>query len=544
MRWKPICIALLLAALPSVPARPATFTDAPILEDRGIRDFDRTVTRAELGRDLFGEPYATVVVGNVDVYDRFPYLEARWFQVVTDPAWNRVLAGEIDGRLFAVDGTATPFGALRSPHGLATDEYDRVWVADTGNDRVLVFAARTEYDRIDLEPLFAIDGLSAPYDVAFSDGGTPFVPADDRVYVSDTGRNRVVAFDVRASEATEAFAIGDLGRGPGHFAGPLAIAVGRTGGAATSTVYVADAHNGRIVALRDRGDRFDWAGETAAAGTITSLDTDHWGAVYAASPAGGTITKYTADLAALATLDDGHRPRAFHIPFVNRTDHRAGTVRRVGQGSGVIVDSWTDTSGIRLVRLGVEVKDLHVQAASDVAADFVTTDRAAVRADFLDADGHTVRSVDLGTRDAGAQHVSFVPANLEGIPGGEPVLRITAASPYGEDGAAQAQASFPWNGAGPVPDQVRLIGNEPNPFRSGTAIRFSVPAGATSFDLRVFDIAGRLVRQLDGGAIAPGVHVRNWDGTDQAGRAVRAGIYFVQLGVGDRVATKKVVLLR
>lgn len=538
-------LRMLPALLPTASAVAATFTDAPLLADQGVQALDRTVSRSELDRELFGEPYATVVVGHVDVYDVFPYLEARWFEVVADPAWNRLLAGELGGRVFAFDGDAASFGSLDTPHGLSTDEYGRVWVADTGNHRILALATRTEFGRIDLEPLFAINGLSRPYDVAFSDGGTPFAPGDDRVYVADTGRNRVVAFDVLESGAREAFAIGDLGRGVGHFAGPLAITVGRSEGAASGAVYVTDAHNGRIVQLRDRADHFEWVAQTPHAAVVTSLDTDEWGSLYATSPSEGTVTKYAADLTPLATLAGADHPRAFHVPFVNRTDHRTGEVRRVGQGSGLVVEEWTDTSGIRLVKLGVDVKDLRVQAGNAVTADFTTTDRAAVRADFSDESGRVIRSIDLGTREAGAQHVSFEAADLSGVPSGTTTLRVSAASAYGGNDVARAETEFPWTGSDvPGSTSGQLIGNEPNPFRSRTAIRFYVPRENAAVQLRVFDIAGRLVRVLDEGTSPEGVQVRSWDGTDQTGRGVRAGIYFVQLGVDGAVATKKVVLLR
>ena len=46
----------------------------------------RRVAREQAGRDLFANPYATVAIANVDVYDRFPYLETRQFEVVSDHA--------------------------------------------------------------------------------------------------------------------------------------------------------------------------------------------------------------------------------------------------------------------------------------------------------------------------------------------------------------------------------------------------------------------------------------------------------------------------
>ena len=55
-------------------------------------------------RDLFANPYATVTIANVDVYDRFPYLETREFEVVSDTRWNRLVYGERGQSLSAYDG--------------------------------------------------------------------------------------------------------------------------------------------------------------------------------------------------------------------------------------------------------------------------------------------------------------------------------------------------------------------------------------------------------------------------------------------------------
>jgi len=539
---KPSFLAL-ASLLAGGAATAGTFTDAPILPDAGIAAFDRSVARDQVGKDLFSAPWATAVIGRVDVYDGFPYLEARWFQIVSDPEWNRLVYGEVGGDLRALAGD------LREPRGLATDERGRVWVADSGNGRVLAFVSSSELDRLTLVPLYEIGGLARPYGVAFSDRGTPFAAADDRLYVADAGGNRVVAYDAGESGATFAFEIGTLGGGPGAFAGPLAIAVGRRDGAHTRDVYVADSHNARIVRLVDAGDRFEWAGEVAhAAGTVTSLDTDHWGSVYAASPESG-VTKYSADLARVAALSDGvTRARAFHVPFVTRTDHRTGETRRLGQGAGLLVEEWSDASGIRLVRLGVDVVDLRVSADDDLRARLTLTDRADVVTEIVDATtGRVVHAKNWGTSDAGELSLVVSTEELSGpLVDGDWIWRVRAHSAYPDAEDAEAQAAFEWTG-GPTGAvaEARVIGNQPNPFRASTSIRFAIPGTAPSlYDLRVFDVAGRVVCVLGEGTIDPGVHEATWDGRDAAGRDASSGIYFYQLVVGHETSTGKMVLLR
>lgn len=83
----------------------------------------------------------------------------------------------------------------------------------------------------------------------------------------------------------------------------------------------------------------------------------------------------------------------------------------------------------------------------------------------------------------------------------------------------------------------------PNPFRTATAIGFSLPK-AGDVRLRVYDVAGRLVRTLQSGALAAGRHVRVWDGRTDAGASASPGVYFSRLESGGRVQSHRVVMLR
>jgi len=144
--FRPIIHALVaLTVLPAL-ASAESFRPSPLVPSAGIDALNRSVTQQNLGRDLFGSPYASVVIGNVDVYDRFPYVEARYFQVVSDPAWDRLVYGEIDRGVSAFDGAQSGAGALDGPRGLAVDADGRIFVADSGNHRVLELITRSEFD--------------------------------------------------------------------------------------------------------------------------------------------------------------------------------------------------------------------------------------------------------------------------------------------------------------------------------------------------------------------------------------------------------------
>jgi FtsP/CotA-like multicopper oxidase with cupredoxin domain len=81
----------------------------------------------------------------------------------------------------------------------------------------------------------------------------------------------------------------------------------------------------------------------------------------------------------------------------------------------------------------------------------------------------------------------------------------------------------------------------PNPTAAGADIHLSLPQAGPA-KLRVFDLGGRLVRGLSDGAFAAGTTEVRWDGNDDAGRQVPAGIYFVTFdGAAGRRTTKLVV---
>lgn len=69
---------------------------------------------------------------------------------------------------------------------------------------------------------------------------------------------------------------------------------------------------------------------------------------------------------------------------------------------------------------------------------------------------------------------------------------------------------------------------------------FANPEGA-EVTIRIFDVTGALVRRnLD----SESATVKYWDGRDQGGSQVRAGIYIYQIEVGEEVLTGTVVVAK
>ena len=92
----------------------------------------------------------------------------------------------------------------------------------------------------------------------------------------------------------------------------------------------------------------------------------------------------------------------------------------------------------------------------------------------------------------------------------------------------------------------RLVGVSPNPAAGlgvASRIAFTLPR-ASRVTLEVYDVRGARVRRLLAGAETPaGTSSPTWDGRDDQGRAVPAGLYFVALEADGQVDRARVVRL-
>ncbi|NNE43607.1 MAG: T9SS type A sorting domain-containing protein, partial [Gemmatimonadetes bacterium] len=93
------------------------------------------------------------------------------------------------------------------------------------------------------------------------------------------------------------------------------------------------------------------------------------------------------------------------------------------------------------------------------------------------------------------------------------------------------------------PDQDQAVRAFPNPFHDGTHIHFASER-AQPVSVKIFDTGGRLVRVLKDGRAEAGPGSVRWDGRDEAGRRVAAGIYHYEVRTEGRRDRGKVVLVR
>jgi hypothetical protein len=90
----------------------------------------------------------------------------------------------------------------------------------------------------------------------------------------------------------------------------------------------------------------------------------------------------------------------------------------------------------------------------------------------------------------------------------------------------------------PLPAEIVLRANYPNPFNPTTTIEYVLPH-ATDVSLTVLNILGEEVATLAGGERTAGLHSVQWEASGNP-----AGVYFCRLKAGKSVATMKMLLLR
>ncbi len=83
----------------------------------------------------------------------------------------------------------------------------------------------------------------------------------------------------------------------------------------------------------------------------------------------------------------------------------------------------------------------------------------------------------------------------------------------------------------------------PNPTSGGTTFYFGLGREA-SVRIEVFDVRGMRVRTVTEGVMPAGTHSARWDGKDQSGRRVAAGVYVVRFAGDGVIAHAKAILMR
>ena len=94
-----------------------------------------------------------------------------------------------------------------------------------------------------------------------------------------------------------------------------------------------------------------------------------------------------------------------------------------------------------------------------------------------------------------------------------------------------------------IPDEFTLYANYPNPFNPTTTISYDLPEQA-QVTLGIYDLLGKKIKTLVNQSQDAGNKIAMWDGTDDLGRQVSAGVYLYQIQAGEFTQTRKMLLLK
>ncbi len=87
---------------------------------------------------------------------------------------------------------------------------------------------------------------------------------------------------------------------------------------------------------------------------------------------------------------------------------------------------------------------------------------------------------------------------------------------------------------------LRGLGFLPNPARGALTLRFDL-AREADVAIQVCDIQGRVVRDFGQRRMGPGPHTLRWDGRDESGLRLPAGVYFCELSSPEERTCRQLV---
>jgi len=87
------------------------------------------------------------------------------------------------------------------------------------------------------------------------------------------------------------------------------------------------------------------------------------------------------------------------------------------------------------------------------------------------------------------------------------------------------------------------ISNHPNPFTPSTTINYSIPKEGNVI-INIYNIKGQIVKTLVSESMKSGIHSIVWNGDDQNGKKVSAGLYFTRMQANGKTLTNKMLMLK
>ena len=376
-----------------------TFKDIPFSDELNITQLTKSETKSHLSRELFGSIDKSATYYSAKYFNTAPFVKSIFLQFVTDPAWNRVLYGNLNHWIKSLEN-------IPGPSAVEVDATGRVFVGSIGDNKIFVYQIFGEDENIVLNQTFTIDNIY-PADISLNDNGTPLDISDDNIFVADANKNQVYEYKLyqNYAEKIQSFK---------NFDSPNSILCGKINGVNNNLVYVIDKLSKRI-------QLFEYANkELLLLKTLlgeydnyfTSIQSDHFGNIFITDIGNNSIDKYTFDFDFLDTIKKDEKNNSVHfatIPF-GKIEVEGEGVYWVGFDQMFSAQKWTNESGISRHQLGVSLKDITYftdDNNSNITSSFKLTDAAQIDFRVYDSNGQLVRILQNDWMAAGEKVIGW-----------------------------------------------------------------------------------------------------------------------------------------
>ena len=196
--------------------------------------------------------------------------------------------------------------------------------------------------------------------------------------------------------------------------------------------------------------------------------------------------------------------------------------------------------------MGLEINTRPVTDIDPASIRLSTTFAGAGTVSSIAPDPKTASIGDIDNDGIPEMDVAFTRAALQtllgNVPNGTVVTLVMDARTTAATGAIPIQGSISVkikSGGGHAVSSFA----SPNPFNPETAVNFTLK-NAGQVTVRIYSLEGRLVKTLVNEYASAGSHEVRWNGTDNTGRSVPSGMYFVKTEAGADKSVVKLSLLK
>ncbi len=163
--------------------------------------------------------------------------------------------------------------------------------------------------------------------------------------------------------------------------------------------------------------------------------------------------------------------------------------------------------------------------------------------DDVDFDYFTLYGSELEVLDGTAVLIDHTITTEMDVTGQEYTYFHLTASDFAGNESDEATASNSTDVLPGMPERFVLHAPSPNPFNPRTTLRFDLPED-TTVSLKVYDLSGRLTRNLVNERRQAGRYEEVWDGRDDRGRALASGVYLCRIETDTFSDAKRMILLK